>query len=35
MVRVIMNKKDIGAELGKLLGVLGFIPQSVKNLRET
>ena len=34
MVRFILNKKDVGIELGKLLGVLGLIPPSVKNLKE-
>jgi hypothetical protein len=34
MVRVMMKRQDVGAELGKLLGVLGLIPPSVKNLRD-
>jgi hypothetical protein len=31
MVHDMMNKSDKVAELGKLLGVLGLIPPSVKN----
>ena len=34
MPRVIMKKKYARTELGKLLGVLGLIPPSVKNLKE-
>ena len=34
MVSVMMKNLDKDAELGKLLGVLGLIPPSVRNLRD-